>query len=322
MKRKVIQIAESTQLISLPRQWSKKYNVKKGDELEVIEKDNVLEVSTKIEDHISEITIDITNLDRTSIFFVLRSAYRRGYDVIKVVFNNKTTVHYRTGEKVLVSTLLHQELQRWVGVQIIEQKENYFVYKSISKPSFEEFEMMFRRTFLLLMDACDEFVKATEEGDALLLETMDAKFYNIIIFIAYCQRLLNRIGYSEKYKNAVLYEILVNFNKIGDVLRYAARDILTLKKVHPKTAAILKEIFGTVRVYYDLFYKFEIDKFSKIYKRRDDIIKEIYTNKKTLTIDEVMILVYCRQVLEITVHNLEAASTYYIEETREKRMKP
>ena len=33
MKRKVIQIAESTQLISLPRRWAMKCNVKKGDEL-------------------------------------------------------------------------------------------------------------------------------------------------------------------------------------------------------------------------------------------------------------------------------------------------
>ena len=33
MKRKVIQIANSTQLISLPRKWSQKYGVKKGDEI-------------------------------------------------------------------------------------------------------------------------------------------------------------------------------------------------------------------------------------------------------------------------------------------------
>ena len=35
MKRKVIQIANSTQLISLPRKWSQKYGVKKGDEITI-----------------------------------------------------------------------------------------------------------------------------------------------------------------------------------------------------------------------------------------------------------------------------------------------
>ena len=55
MKRRVIQIAESTQLVSLPRKWAKKYNIKKGDELEVeiegssvrITTDNVIEVTKK-----------------------------------------------------------------------------------------------------------------------------------------------------------------------------------------------------------------------------------------------------------------------------------
>ena len=65
MGRKVIQIADSTQLISLPRQWTKKYNVKKGDELEVVEKDNMLEVSTKRADQEMEITLDVSGLDKT-----------------------------------------------------------------------------------------------------------------------------------------------------------------------------------------------------------------------------------------------------------------
>ena len=314
MKRKVIQIAESTQLVSLPRIWAKKYNVQKGDELEVTMKDNILEISTERKDHLSEITIDITNLDRTSVFYVLRSAYRRGFDIIKVKFNNKTTMHYRTGEKVLVSSLLHQELQRWVGMQIIEQKENYFVYKSISKPSFEEIDLMLRRTFLLLMDACDEFVKAVGEKDNLILSAMDEKFYNILIFITYCQRLLNKIGYSEKYKNSLLYVLLVNLNKMGDILRYGARDAAKLQKVHPKTVSILKEIFGTIRIYYDLFYKFDFNKFTQIYKIRDTILRDIDAVKKTVTVEELMLLVYCRQILEILVHNLEATATFYLEE--------
>ena len=35
MKRKVIQIAESTQLVSLPRKWALANNIRRGDELEV-----------------------------------------------------------------------------------------------------------------------------------------------------------------------------------------------------------------------------------------------------------------------------------------------
>src|SRR3989338_6218480 len=101
MKRKVIQIADSTQLVSIPRQWSKKYNVKKGDELEVTEKDNVLEISTEKKTNLLEIELDITGLDKTTLVYAIRSAYCRGFDVIKVRFGNKTAHHYRTNEEVL-----------------------------------------------------------------------------------------------------------------------------------------------------------------------------------------------------------------------------
>ncbi len=318
MKRKVIQIAESTQLVSLPRRWAKKYNVMKGDELEVIEKDNTLEICTHQKDELMEITINISGIDRTSVIYALRSAYRRGYDIIRVTFENKTTVHYRTGEKVLVSSLLHQELQRWVGMQIIEQKENYFVYKSISKVSFEEFELMLRRTFLLIIDACDELVKAIKVKDDILLATIQEKYNNIVIFITYCMRLINKVGFPEKYKNSLLHVILSNLNKVADILKYATRDIMLIKKVHPKTIIILIEIFETVREYYDIHYKFSFNKFSIIYERRDSILHSIDKVKTIISIEEVMLCVYCRHLLELIVSNLEATATYHLVDDESK----
>lgn len=312
MKRKVIQIADSTQLISIPRQWGKKYNVKKGDELEVIEKDNVLEISTKGREELLEIEINITGLNRTSIYHTLRSAYQRGYDIIKVKFDNKTTSHYRLEKEVLVTTVLHEELRRWVGMQIIEQKSNYFVYKSISKPSFDELELMFRRTFLLLLDASDEFLKAAEERDEHILASMDEKFYNILTFIIYCQRLLNKIGYSEKYKTSLMYDILTHFNLVGDILRYGARDLFTMKKINKKTVSMLHEIFGTFRLYYELFYKFDLQKFSDIYKRRDIILRDIDEMKKDIPLDDLMLIVYCRGLLEIVVSLIKTTATYHL----------
>ena len=47
MGRKVIQIADSTQLISLPRKWALQHGIKKGDELEVEEKGRKIVISTE-----------------------------------------------------------------------------------------------------------------------------------------------------------------------------------------------------------------------------------------------------------------------------------
>jgi bifunctional DNA-binding transcriptional regulator/antitoxin component of YhaV-PrlF toxin-antitoxin module len=57
MKRKVIQIAQSTQLISLPRKWAKKFGIKKGDELEVEEKGSSVTVSTSKDIEAEKVTI-------------------------------------------------------------------------------------------------------------------------------------------------------------------------------------------------------------------------------------------------------------------------
>ena len=64
MKRKVIQIANSTQLISLPREWAKKYNIKKGDELEIEAKGNKLEICCEKDIELENISINISGLDR------------------------------------------------------------------------------------------------------------------------------------------------------------------------------------------------------------------------------------------------------------------
>jgi len=59
MRRKVIQIAESTQLISLPRKWAVRYQVKKGDELNIEEQGSTLIVSTQNEIATKKITLDV-----------------------------------------------------------------------------------------------------------------------------------------------------------------------------------------------------------------------------------------------------------------------
>ena len=72
MRRKVLQIAESTQLISLPRKWTLKYNIQKGDELEVEENGNKIQISTEKVQEPGNIEVDITGLDRDSFMFLIK----------------------------------------------------------------------------------------------------------------------------------------------------------------------------------------------------------------------------------------------------------
>src|SRR3989344_7038203 len=118
MKRKVIQIAGSTQLISLPRQWAQKYGVKKGDELDVEEEGSKIIVRTENEVPYNEIEIDVTNLDKSSIMHSIRGLYRCGYNTLKITFNKPLSIDYRTGETPSILSIIHEEVNRLAAVEI------------------------------------------------------------------------------------------------------------------------------------------------------------------------------------------------------------
>ncbi|MCG2718692.1 MAG: AbrB/MazE/SpoVT family DNA-binding domain-containing protein, partial [Nanoarchaeota archaeon] len=90
MKRKLIQMAGKTMVVSLPSPWIKKYGLKKGEEIDLEEKGKniLIKIDSKKENMGKEILIDIPTED---LFFErsLHVWYRRGYNQITVIFEDK-----------------------------------------------------------------------------------------------------------------------------------------------------------------------------------------------------------------------------------------
>ena len=78
-----------TQLVSLPIKWTRQFNIKKGDELEVEEQGNKIIVSTEREIASSKVEIDFRGKDPELIRRALTSLYRSGYDEIGIISNNE-----------------------------------------------------------------------------------------------------------------------------------------------------------------------------------------------------------------------------------------
>jgi len=55
-------VANSTQLISLPRKWAQQFNVRKGDELEIEEEGNQLIIKTEGAPDTKEIAVDVSGI--------------------------------------------------------------------------------------------------------------------------------------------------------------------------------------------------------------------------------------------------------------------
>ena len=300
MKRKVIQIANSTQLISLPRKWTLKYGVKKGDEIEVEENGSKLLIETERGIDLKNIDIDITGLDRTSILYFIQALYRIGYDEITIKFNEPYTIHLRTEEKKSVISVIHEVVSRFTGFEIVQQKESFCIIKDISEISQKEFDTALRRIFLLLLDINKDLLEGAKNDNRALLETIDEKHNSVMKFVSYCLRIINKKGYHEHRKATIIYHIIANLDKVVDVIKYSARYLVDRNvKLKKESKFFLEPIHSSINTYYDFFYKFDIKKVRGMYEDRDRIIKLITKNTKKLPQQDMVYICNLSSMLEL-----------------------
>lgn len=301
MRRKVIQIADSTQLISLPRKWAVRYGIKKGDELEVEEQGSHILIE-KVGESAKPMSIDldITNLDKDTLIFLYRGLYIRGYDEIKFIFNRPTIPHHRLNKNVKAISVIHGEANRSTGLEIMQERENFCILKRISYYSAKEFDSVLRRSFLLLIDAAQDLYLGAKNKDFILIGTLEEKHDTITKLVLYNLRILNTIGSKEYKKNFFLYHIVSSLDLIIDILRNAARDMIEIK-IKPSKACIdiINNINEALKLYYDLYYNFSLEKAKKFSNERDKTKYMIKKLSKNLSKDDLRITVALQQCLEI-----------------------
>lgn len=298
MRRKVIQIADSTQLISLPRKWALQHNIKKGDELEVDIDGGKIVVNTDSTPPYTSIEVDVSNLDRTSIVFMIRALYKKGYDEIKLRYNAPTAHHYRTEKEVNVSTIVHQEVSRCPGLEVIEQKDNYFILKAISVADPKELDNILRRTFILIADTNKDFVLACKNNDRSLLESIEEKHDNATRFINHSCRLITKRRHDSNTAH-FLYTIVSMLDKILDVMKDGARYMLLYnKKIKPETFEILDFMCKSYDTFYEMFYKFDLTKVHKMNEDREKIHQQVQ-KAKNIPKEEIQLLYDMHQSLEL-----------------------
>jgi len=302
--RKLISFGKTSFVTSIPKSWVLKNNLKKGDLIAVEEKEGKLLLNPSVQEaeksKRKSIELDITGIDRTSILYVIRSAYKTGYDDIKLIYKNPLTKHFREGKQIKVLTVIHEEVNRLVGIEIVQHKEDFCMIKDLSEINSAEFDSALRRVFLLMGDASKELVEAIKNKDNVLLETIEEKHDSITKFVSYCLRLINKGKYPNYKKGFVLYHIISTLDKITDVLKYVARDTMKLSSPLKKDSVkMLEEIFHSIDLYCDMFYKFDFKKSSYLYEKRDELLKEIFNSIKKIPASELSIIEKAAPILEM-----------------------
>jgi phosphate uptake regulator len=309
--RKLISFGKTSFVMSIPKSWIQKNGLEKGNLISVEEKEGHLVLMPHNEgeedSHRKTIDIDITGIDRTSIIYVIRSAYKMGYDDIKLIYGHPLAKHFRISKNEKVISVVHEEVNRLVGIEVVQQKENFCMIKDLSEPSSAEFDSALRRVFLLINDASKDLIEAIKTNDRVLLETIEEKHDSITKFVSYCLRLINKGKYQDYKKGLILYHVISNLDKITDVLKYSARNLMKLKgKLKKDTIKILEYILKSIPDYYALFYKFDFRKSSSLYENRDFCLREVLDSTAKIPSPELLIIEKTSAILELITDISEA----------------
>ncbi len=281
MKRKVIQIAESTQLISLPRKWAQQFNVKKGDELDVEEQDNRVIISTSNETHLETAELNIDDLEPLTAR-VIHALYKRGLDEIKIYTKNQQQLE-------IVQQALGKET---VGFEIVEQGTNFCLIKNVSG-NIEEFDQLLKRTFLMLITIAEEGLKAIKDRNYDYLRNIALLEESNNRFTTSCRRYLNKKGHSE-YKVGPVYFIVESLENTADQLKYMYTN---LSKTNPKIKIsdniikLFQEVNNSLNSLFKAFYKYDKKELVNIGSIRLNLVEKFHNYlKKTKTYEELIII--------------------------------
>ena len=156
MKRRVIQLAGKTSVISLPSKWVKQYSVKKGDELEIEELGNQLLIKTSSsQTEIKKIAINIENLNERTLRLIMSALHKLGYDEINLFYE---TSKLSNAIQDIIKNLL-------LGFVVIDQTNKKCILKSVSSDLDTEFDSTLRRAFLVSLSLANSSLEVISSKD-------------------------------------------------------------------------------------------------------------------------------------------------------------
>lgn len=233
--------------VTLPLEWVKQYGLDKTKKVELEIINNKIIINA-VEEYQETILIDSDKAQ--GLIKILQAAYRLGIDEIRIKYSKPDV---RKDIRDIIDTKL-------IGYEIIEQTKNSVRIKDITKESAEEFKTVLRRIFLLLIEVAKSPEETIESDKSL------NKLTN------YCQRLLIKKGHLEYKKVPFYYMLLHELEKLSDEYRWLYETKISDKKTLNQLNAYLENI-------YNLYYKFDLERFDKYQKNTFDLKNKLKKQK-------------------------------------------
>ena len=186
MKRKIVKQGAATLMISLPSDYVKRFGLKKGQEINVLDVKNSLLITTSEQNDRKEIHFSFASVSESAIRLTLINAYRAGYDIITISNSNPT-------QKVIIQEVLQNYL---LGLEITKDDEHSCVLENVTEPNKENFETLFQKLFSnihLMIEGTEKHLKDNTAFDYRSL------MFNIQRYDNFCRRIITKQNvYSER----------------------------------------------------------------------------------------------------------------------------
>lgn len=240
-QRKLIAHGPSSLTMALPHKWVKKFSLKKGDSVNVSEEERGLLISSKPSETKRSINIDLSNHDWPAIITILTMVYRRGYDEI--------TVRYEKSEEYLN---ISSAVRSLLGYAIVENKSKNCIIKSLPTELEQNFETLFRRVFLILLQQLDDLKEMLSSPESL------KEFYHrdvdLNAIVNFAIRMINKGYVSNHFEELHLFHALLILEECGDDLVKFTIEIHNYKDAKKLQDAV-EQCSKILRILYDSYFQ-------------------------------------------------------------------
>lgn len=268
MKRKVNLVGQNTLTVSLPSNWVKKNQIVKGDELEIVEKDNslILLGKGKIPDLKKTIDINLEEMNEDSIRLILNNLFRAGVDVLRI--------HFKDAKKF-------EEVQRisdrrFIGFEITKKEDDYCILENVTVPDSSKFNTLSHRAFLIVNESMLTILEDMKKCTFANMGVINHQFEKVEQYLNFCMRSINNQDVPLKDLN--FYFMVFYLLRIMEGSLEQLYESLAVKKkisIGKDTINYFEELQTSYNQFYRSFYERDINKLSKL---NEQIRKLLFNN--------------------------------------------
>ena len=311
MKRKVIKQGRGTLTITLPKKWCELVGVKNGDEiyLREHEKSLILDSDSRRDD--SHIEVNFSKMNSRLIRISLNNLYRSGYSQITAHFSNND--EYREIQRVCSAN--------FIGFEITKNSKNLCEIERISGIEPEKEAVLFRRVFLIIKETFEFLKESFDDESFSKLEIIEHNYQKVDQYLNYCFR---NITINKKYEPRTYNEYLMYFNLL--LMQATLRRLYHfLNKNQPENFNLIRQTLDKIRgyfeLYYDSFYKKDINLIISLNESLEDMLN-VHINKRISqsTGNDPVIFSYYAQIVRFLLVLISPTAAICLEESSRFRL--